>query len=188
VRDAAYPGIGEDFVNPVAAERAPRRHAMFPGRAMRRRSVLVAGLAALLIASKRSTGQQATAKIPRVGIVTAEESERAPEFDAFRTGLRDLGYIEGRNIILEFQLAGGNLSLGPQLAAELAALPVDVLVAEGLVDAAVAASGHIPIVAPAVMDPVETNYVWIYYTLAPAIDPFLFFSSRQWVAKNLSLL
>ena len=49
-------------------------------------------------------------------------------FDAFRAGLRDLGYIEDRNIILEFRLARGNLSLGPQLAAELVALPVDIIV------------------------------------------------------------
>jgi putative ABC transport system substrate-binding protein len=97
-------------------------------------------------------------KIPRVGILTAEESERVPKFDAFREGLRNLGYVEGRNIILDFRLAGGNLSLGPQLAAELAALPVDVIVTEGLVDANVAASGHIPIVAPVVMDPLQRGF------------------------------
>jgi putative tryptophan/tyrosine transport system substrate-binding protein len=74
---------------------------------MRRRTVLLTGLAALLIASGRSAGQRASAKIPRVGIVSPEESERAPKFEAFRAGLRDLGYIEGRNIILEFRLAGG---------------------------------------------------------------------------------
>jgi len=91
-------------------------------------------------------------------ILTAGKSERAPKFDAFRAGLRDLGYIEGRNIILEFRLAGGNLPSGPELATELAALPVDVIVTEGLVDAAVAASCYIPIVAPAVMDPVQRGF------------------------------
>ncbi len=84
-------------------------------------------------------------KIPRVGILTAEESERVAKFDAFREGLRGLGYVEGRNIILEFRLASGNLSLFSQLAAELAALPVDVIVTEGLIEAVVAVSGHIPI-------------------------------------------
>jgi putative tryptophan/tyrosine transport system substrate-binding protein len=68
---------------------------------VQRRGV-IAGLAVLLAAPKRPSAQQASAKIPRVGILTAEESERAPKFDAFRAGLRDLGYIEGRDIILEF--------------------------------------------------------------------------------------
>jgi putative ABC transport system substrate-binding protein len=118
---------------------------------VQRRSV-IAGLAVSLVVPQRLSAQLTTAKIPRVGILSPEESETAPKFDAFRMALRDLDYIEGRNIILEFRLAGGNLSRGPQLAAELAALPVDVIVAEGLVEAAVAASGHIPIVAPAVTD------------------------------------
>ena len=84
---------------------------------MRRRSVIIAGLAGLLLAPERSTAQQPRSKIPRVGILSVADSERAPIFDAFREGLRDLGYVEGRNIILEFRLARGNLSLGPQLAA-----------------------------------------------------------------------
>jgi putative ABC transport system substrate-binding protein len=126
---------------------------------MRRRSIFIAGLAGLLIAPERSAGQQAHGKIPRVGILTAADSEKAPMFDAFRQGLRDLGYVEGRNIILEFRLARGNLSLGPQLAAELAALPVDVIVAGGFLDATVvAASGRIPILFPSMMNPVERGF------------------------------
>jgi len=99
---------------------------------MRRRGVIIGGLAALLIAPDPSAGQQTQAKIPRVGMLSVADSERAAHFDAFRQGLRDLGYVEGRNIILEFRLARGNLSLGPQLAAELVALPVDIIVVEGL--------------------------------------------------------
>ncbi len=125
---------------------------------MRRRSIVIAGLAALLLALERSSAQQATAKIPRVGILSAADSERAPMFDAFRQGLHDLGYVEGRNIILEFRFAHGDLSLGPQLAAELVALPADVIVVEGLLDAAVAASGHIPIVSPVMMNLVERGF------------------------------
>src|SRR6266446_1456432 len=126
---------------------------------MRRRIVLVAGLAALLLARERSTGQQPKAKIPRVGILTVAESERAAIWNAFRQGLRDLSDVEGRDIILEFRLARGNLSLGPQLAAELAALPVDVIVAGGFLDATVvAASGRIPILFPVMMNPVERGF------------------------------
>lgn len=122
---------------------------------MRRRGLVIAGLAALLLVPEGSTAQQARTKIPRVGILTAADSERAPMFDAFRQGLRDLGYVEGRNIILEFRLGRGDLSLGPQLAAELMALPVDIIVTEGFASDDVAAIGRIPIVAPVMQNPVE---------------------------------
>jgi putative tryptophan/tyrosine transport system substrate-binding protein len=123
---------------------------------MRWRGVLAAGLAALLLAPEHSIGQLPQSKIPRVGILTVADSERAAHFDAFRQALRDLGYVEGRNIILEFRLARGNLSLGPQLAAELVALPVNVIVVEGAPAAnAVDPSGHVPIVAPVMRDPVQ---------------------------------
>jgi putative tryptophan/tyrosine transport system substrate-binding protein len=123
---------------------------------MQRRSV-IAGLAALLVARKRVSAQQASAKVPRVGVLTAEESERAPKFDAFRTGLRNLDYIEGRNIILEFRFARGDLSRGAELAAELLSLPVDVIVIEG-VPAAYDSNGSVPIVSPVLMDPVERGF------------------------------
>ena len=123
---------------------------------MRRRSVVVAGLAALLFAAERSAGQQPQSKVPRVGILTQADSDRTPMFDAFREGLRDLGYIEGRNIILEFRFARGDFSRVPQLAAELVALPADVIVPEGVGGAdALDPSGRIPIVSPVMMDPVQ---------------------------------
>jgi putative ABC transport system substrate-binding protein len=85
---------------------------------VRRRSVVIAGLAVLLFAPEWAGAQQSAVKIPRVGILSVADSERAAIFDAFREGLRDLGYLEGRNIILEFRLGRGDLSLGRQLAAE----------------------------------------------------------------------
>jgi putative ABC transport system substrate-binding protein len=124
---------------------------------MQRRSV-IAGLAVSLIAPQQSLAQQASAKIPRVGILSVADNERAPIFDAFRQGLRDLGYVEGRNIILEFRLARGNLSLGPKLAAELVALPVDVIVVEGVTADAAAASDRIPVVSPVMIDPVQRGF------------------------------
>ena len=122
---------------------------------MNRRSVVIAGLAALLLPPDRSAAQQTQSKIPRVGMLSVADSDSAVQFEAFRQGLRDLGYVEGRNIILEFRLARGNLSLGPQLAAELVVLPVDVIVVEGLRPNAMDATDRIPIVATAMMDPVE---------------------------------
>jgi putative tryptophan/tyrosine transport system substrate-binding protein len=125
---------------------------------VRRRSV-IAGLAVSLAVPQRLSAQQASAKIPRVGILTQASSDRAPMFDAFRDGLRDLGYIEGRNIILEFRLAEGDFSRAPQLAAELVALPVEVIVSTGVVAPdAVDPSGRIPIVAPALTDPIQRGF------------------------------
>ena len=119
------------------------------------RGSIIAWIAALLLVPVHALAQQAPAKIPRVGILTTADNERTPPLDAFRAGLRDLGYVEGRNIILEFRFAGGDLSRGPQLAAEMVALPVDVIVTEGVTPDAVAATDRIPIVAPTLMDPVE---------------------------------
>ena len=121
---------------------------------MRRRSVLVGGALALLTAPKPSVSQQPQAKIPRVGVLTQASSDRSPMFDAFKGGLPDLGYVEGRNIILEFRFAGGDPAQGRRLAAELVSLPVDVIVAEGFTPDAAAATERIPIVAPVMVDPV----------------------------------
>jgi putative tryptophan/tyrosine transport system substrate-binding protein len=124
---------------------------------MRRR--VLAGLAALLLAPEHSAAQQPLSKIPRIGILTQASNDRAPMFDAFREGLRDLGYIEGRNIILEFRFAGGDPSRGPQLAAELVALPVDVIVVEGVLAAnTVDPSGRVPILSPVMQDPVQRGF------------------------------
>src|SRR5215469_13267854 len=119
---------------------------------MRRRSV-IAGLAALLGTPEHSAAQQPSGKIPRVGILTIA-NERTPAIDAFREGLRDLGYVEGRNITLEFRFAGADRAQGRRLAAELVAAPVDVIVTAGLDLEAAAVTERIPIVATVLPDPV----------------------------------
>jgi putative ABC transport system substrate-binding protein len=75
---------------------------------MKRRIVIIGGFAALLLTPERTPAQQPPAKIPRIGILTPADSDKTPIFDAFREGLRDLGYVEGRNVILEFRLAHGD--------------------------------------------------------------------------------
>jgi putative ABC transport system substrate-binding protein len=114
---------------------------------MRGRSVAIAGFAALLLAPVWAGAQQAPAKIPRVGILTAAQSDRTPIFDAFREGLRHFGYVEGRNIILEFRLAHGDFSLLPKLAAELVNLPADIIVADNGLDILAGKTRTTPIVA-----------------------------------------
>src|SRR5262249_37066464 len=116
------------------------------GDRMRRHS-LIAGLAGLLIAPEHPAAQQALSKIPRVGILSAADTDKTAIFDAFRAGLRDLGYTDGRNIILEFRLARANLALLPKLAAELGNLPVDIAVADNGLELLARATRTIPIVA-----------------------------------------
>jgi putative ABC transport system substrate-binding protein len=114
---------------------------------MIRRIVLIAGLAALLLAREWAFAQQAPTKIPRVGILTAADSDRTAIFDAFREGLRDLGYVEGSNVILEFRLAHGDFTLLPRMAEELINLPVDIAVADSGLDVLARMTRTIPIVA-----------------------------------------
>jgi len=72
-----------------------------------------------------------------------------PNVDAFREGLRELGYVEGKNITIEYRWGGGNLERMPELAAELVRIKVDVIVTQGMpaVLAAKKATSTIPIVA-----------------------------------------
>jgi putative ABC transport system substrate-binding protein len=120
----------------------------------RRGRVLLEMCTAALVASGASgawplaaRAEQALLKIPRVGILSVAQSDRTPIFDALREGLRDLGYVEGRNIILEFRLAHGDFSLLPKLAAELVNLPADIIVADNGLDVLASATRTTPIVA-----------------------------------------
>jgi len=125
---------------------------------VRRRSLVTATLAATLFAPERASAQQPSAKIPRVGFLSSAGSEKTRLLGAFREGLRDHGYVEGRNVILDLRFGGGDLTHELKMAAELVNLPVDVIVTEGVPSNAVDPSGQIPIVAPALMDPVERGF------------------------------
>ena len=115
---------------------------------------MFAGLATLLVAPEHLAAQQPSGKIPRVGILTLGNSERTRSIDVFRERLRELGYVEGRNIILEFRFAGGDPAQGRRLAEELVAAPVDVIVTEGLTLEAATVTERIPIVNPTLGDAV----------------------------------
>src|SRR5215467_4262103 len=86
-----------------------------------------------------STAQQPK-KVARIGYLAAvTASADAPRLEAFRQGLRELGYVEGQNITIEYRHEGGGFERLPALAAELVALKIDVLVAV-TTNAALAAS------------------------------------------------
>ena len=120
---------------------------------------LCASLFALCFSAE---GQQPT-KIPRIGLLSSAGDPRAPgpQIEAFRQGLRDLGYIEGKNILVEYRYAEGKLDRLPDFVAELIQLKVDVLVVTALVAirAAKQATKTIPIVMVILSDPVATGIV-----------------------------
>ena len=114
---------------------------------------LLGGAAAWPLAAR---AQQGGARIPRIGII-----DDAPIWDHFRQGLHDLGYIEGRNIAIEYRSAEGDFDRLRQAARELASLPVNILVVYGssATRAARQATSTIPIVMIGVGDPVRARFV-----------------------------
>ena len=116
------------------------------------------GLAVVLvlsfIAPLAAEAQQAR-NIPRIGILyPGTPAPYSTSLGAFRQGLRELGYVEGQNILLEPRYAGGQAERFADLAAELVSLKVDVIVASGpMIQAAVKATDTIPIVMSAGSEP-----------------------------------
>src|SRR6267142_239960 len=115
-----------------------------------RKLVGIVALAVILaICGARVEAQQPT-KIPRIGILIAPSaSSFSARVEAFRRRLRELGYVEGKNIVIEYRYAEGKVERIPDLAAELIRLKVDVIVTSGgerTILAAKKASTTIPIV------------------------------------------
>ncbi len=104
---------------------------------------------------------QQPAKIARIGYLAANMVANPHFPEAFRQGLRDLGYVEGQNILIEYRSAEGQLERLPDLAAELVRLKVDVLVSEGTPPslAAKQATRTIPIVFAASADAAGSGLV-----------------------------
>ena len=122
-------------------------------------SVTVIGM---LFAVCVSVGAQQPAKVPRIGYLTGATPEgQSSRIESFRQGLRELGYVEGKNIVVEYRYGELRPDRLPALAAELVRLKVDVIVtsAAGLTRAAKAATNTIPIVFAQDNDPVANGFV-----------------------------
>jgi len=126
---------------------------------MNRRETIIA-LVALGGVPLAAEAQQA-AKIARIGYLSSSLADGLHTTEAFRQGLRDLGYVDGSNVAIEYRDAEGKLERLPALAAELVALKVDVILAAGslLALAAKQATKTIPIVFAAAPDPVTDGLV-----------------------------
>ena len=116
----------------------------------------------ILLALPFPVRAQQAKKIPRIGFIGgASRSAGSARIDAFRQGLRELGYVEGKKIVIEWRYAEGKLDRLPALAAELVRLKVDIIVSAGptVTRAAKEATVTIPIVMGFDDDPVGSGFV-----------------------------
>src|ERR1044071_7127131 len=127
-----------------------------------KRKIIGLTLYALLFALCVSAQAQQPKKVPRIGYLTgATRDGQSARIDAFRQGLRELGYVEGKNIVVEYRYAEEKFDRLPALAAELVHLKVDVIVTggSGNTSAAKEATNTIPIVMAQDSDPVGNGFV-----------------------------
>ena len=123
---------------------------------------IIVWLVSLALAPLSSAEAQQPKKIPVIGIlISALPSAAASRVKAFQLGLRELGYVEGKNILFEYRYADGKLEPVPELAAELVRLKVDVLVTDtsNATEAAKNATKTIPVVFTTANDPVGDGQV-----------------------------
>jgi len=125
------------------------------------RRAFVGTVAGGLLAAPLAAQAQPAGNGSRIGILFYGAAGPSPELDAFRQGLRELGYVEGRNITIEYRFAYGQLARLPDLAAEMVRLKPDVIVAPGTPAsmAAKKATNTIPIVFAGVADAVGAGLV-----------------------------
>jgi putative tryptophan/tyrosine transport system substrate-binding protein len=127
----------------------------------RLRSCSIVAVAGLLLTNPLAThAQQAAAELPRIGVLVFTPMSNAVQ-EGFRQGFRDHGYVEGKNILVEWRSADSRTDRANVMAAELVRLKVNVIVAEftPAVQAAKNATHTIPIVMAPAGDPVATGLV-----------------------------
>src|SRR3989442_3619781 len=128
------------------------------------KKTVVALAVALVLILTLVTRNEATQpnKVPRIGFLAATSpSVEAARIEGFRQGMRELGYVEGKNIVIEWRWAEGKFDRLPDLAAELVRLNVDVIVTGGSTSSGAAkeVTTTIPIVMAQVHDPVGSGFV-----------------------------
>jgi putative ABC transport system substrate-binding protein len=125
------------------------------------RRTFIGGLAAGIVATPLAAEAQQAAKIAQIGFLSLNLAPSPHLPEAFRQGLRDLGYVEGRNVVIEYRDAEGKPERLPALAAELIALKVDVILAGGTPQALAAkqATRTLPLVLAGAGDPVTSGLV-----------------------------
>jgi putative ABC transport system substrate-binding protein len=153
------------------------------------RRTFLTGTGAILLAAPLTAEAQQAGKVPRIGYLALNLTLNPHLREAFRQGLHDLGYVEGRNVLIEYRGAEGKPERLPALAAELVALKVDVLVASSAPAtlAAKQATRTLPIVFAAVGDAVADGLVTSLARPGGNVTGFALFSPGL-VDKRLELL
>ena len=126
------------------------------------RLTLVVTLALALLATPLAAGAQQAGKIYRIGVLeTISATLNVANLNALRQGLRELGYVEGQNVVIEYRSADGRAERFPDLATELVRLKVDLIVTRGTPAARAAknVTGAIPVVMAAIGEPLGTSVV-----------------------------
>jgi putative ABC transport system substrate-binding protein len=157
---------------------------------MNRHKILLALLVLLLLGETPLVAAQHAAKVYQIGILSSETaSGYTKRLEALRSGLHDLGYVEGRNIVIEFRWAEGQYDRLPGMAAELVRLKPDVLVTFGIKAALEAkrVTTTVPIVIPATADAVATGLVARLARPEGNITGSTYFGT-QLMAKRLEIL
>src|SRR6266576_2438297 len=132
------------------------------GRTSMTKKLIFLALCSLLLAPCSAVDAQEPKKVPRIGYLTnASLSASAVRTEAFRQGMRELGYVEGKSIVIEWRYLEGKPTRLPSLAAELVRLKVDIIVTAGPLPtrAAKEATSTIPIVMAQDPDPVGNGFV-----------------------------
>ena len=158
---------------------------------MNRRSALIVTLALGILSAPLPADAQQAGKVYRIGFLGgASPSVAARPLEAFRQGLRDLGYVEGKNIVIEYRYAEGKFERLPDLAAELVRLKVDLIVAAATPPALAAqeATTSIPIVIVGVADPVGSGLVSSLARPGGNITGLSWFAGLEIGGKRLELL
>ncbi len=158
---------------------------------MDRRRFLLTSLAGAFAVPLAAEAQPA-GKVPKIGMLSTtplEHPQARAGFDQFRQALGELGYVEGRNIVIEHRSAEGRVERFPALAAEMVRLRVDLIVVFSTPSARAARNetSTIPIVAPTMQDPVRDGLVASLARPGGNVTGLTFLGSEL-VAKRLALL
>ena len=145
----------------------------------------VAAMIILTVVSFSVANAQPTAKVSRIGILA---DFITPQLDALRQGLRDLGYIEGQNLLIEYRYAEGRHERVPELVAELLGLKIDLILTSGpITPVAAKIIKGVPVVFSLSGDPVEAGLIASLARPGGTMTGMTFFSSVL-AGKRVELL
>jgi putative ABC transport system substrate-binding protein len=156
-------GRGQQWERKVRQVEGKKKSEVTGVKKMNSKKVFRVAICAMLLALCSPATAQQPAKVPRIGFVspTGDSSVPGPDVEAFRQGLRDLGYIEGKNILVEYRFIEGKTDRTPNLVRELIQLNVNVLVvlSSPSIRAAKQATKTIPVVMVTTQDPVARGFI-----------------------------